>query len=158
MLIFRCISEWFSYADMYLFFCNFFFIIGYYMILRISFFFFSIDGLGIDLSLFSNFVWIPNIFMYTCFLIKISLSTIFGKLLPKISLFTGWMFSFIVYWEVFLGTLRIFVYIHWHVFIHILFRLLHILRHVNVFSKIFSVCMVKTWNVLILEICSPKWI
>ena len=30
--------------------------IGYYMILRISFLFFSIDDLGVDLSLFSNFV------------------------------------------------------------------------------------------------------
>ena len=83
----------------YLFFCRSFSMIGYYMILRISFLFFSIDDLGVDLSLFSNFVWIPNIFMYPCFLIKISLSKIFGKLIPKSSLFSGWMFSFIVYWE-----------------------------------------------------------
>ena len=99
MLNFRCISEWFSYADTYLFFCRSFSMIGCYMILRISFLFFSIDDLGVDLSLFSNFVWIPIIFMYPCFLIKISLSKIFGKLIPKSSLFSGWMFSFIVYWE-----------------------------------------------------------
>ena len=160
MLNFKWISEWFSYADTYLFFWRLFSIKGYYMILRISFlsFFFPIDGLGIDLSLFSNFVWIPNIFMYTCFLIKISLSKIFGKLIPKISLFSGWMFSFIVYWEVFLGTLRTCVYIHTLTCLYTHpFQITTCLKTCKcIFKDIF--CLVKTWNVLILEICSPKWI
>ena len=55
MLCFRCISQWFNYTDT-LFFFRFFSNIGYYMIQSLlSFFlsfFFLIDGLGLDLTLF----------------------------------------------------------------------------------------------------------
>ena len=58
------------------------------MILSISFFF--IKGLGLDLPLFKQqFCPNPKYFYVYIFLIKISFTMIFGKLIPKISLFAG---------------------------------------------------------------------